>query len=119
MNRTEVTKVLESVFREITDLNDTKGREYTAEADALANLRDWPEVGLTGRQRWAVYADKHWRAIVSYIRSGETLSEPIEGRINDMILYLILLRALIEESTEPAFREPPDRLRPWLSEKSV
>jgi hypothetical protein len=37
--------------------------------------------------------------VLTYIREGSVKSEPIEGRIHDLILYLYLLSALIEEST--------------------
>lgn len=49
-----------------------------------------------------IYASKHFDSIQTYVKSqqqGETLhlSEPIQGRANDLILYMILFKALVEE----------------------
>lgn len=98
MNRQDLGVVIDVYFDRIRELNGTKGVEYChGDEDALANLRDMPELGITGLQKAMVYLDKHYRAIQSYCRTGDVLSEPIEGRIADMVLYLILLGALVEE----------------------
>ena len=55
-------------------------------------------IGLTPLQVWAIYFYKHIAAIETYVKNGSVSSEPIEGRIADAINYLILLRALIEET---------------------
>lgn len=92
-------------FREICEINEKKGADYASNADALANFKNAGEdLGLTPEQIWAVYAHKHWSAIMNYIKRGKVESEPIEGRIHDAILYLFLLLGLIEDA-KPA---PPD-----------
>lgn len=85
-------------FERIVEINNTKGSDYAGEADALLNFkRHAAELGLTAEQVWAVYCSKHWDAVMTYVRDGDVKSEPIEGRIDDMILYLFLLRGLVEE----------------------
>jgi len=44
---------------------------------------------------WYVFFSKHIGAIVSYIKRGQVESEPIDGRIDDAINYLVLLGDLI------------------------
>lgn len=82
-------------------LNETKGREYATETDALANFKNRAQqMGITPGQVWGIFYGKHADAVFSYIRrGGEVLSEPIEGRIDDAILYLVLLKALILEGS--------------------
>lgn len=83
----------------IVDINESKGKDYAGDADALANFKDAAEgLGITPEQVWAVYAHKHWSAVMSFVRNGDTASEPIEGRIHDLILYGFLLLGLIEDA---------------------
>lgn len=96
-SRGEFMEYLERQFEAIRSLHASKGHDYTHEADALANLRDRPEIGVTGRQALWIFLDKHLRAVQTYIRDGQVESEPIETRIQDAVLYLLLLGALVEE----------------------
>ena len=82
---------------------------YTSDAidDALSNFKDAAyRLGLTPEQVWSVYADKHWQAIMTFCGKGQVESEPIEGRLRDVILYSFLLLGLIEE--EKTLLEPSD-----------
>lgn len=98
MKRDEFYSLRGKVFDEIVAINTTKGKDYAEDADALSNFKEIAKrSGLTPLQVWSVYANKHLVAIESFIKNGAVESEPIEGRINDAILYLFLLRGLIEE----------------------
>ena len=51
---------------------------------------------------WRVNAGKHWDALSQYVRdigngTRRVLSEPIESRIDDLILYLCLFKAMLRE----------------------
>jgi hypothetical protein len=84
-------------------LTETKGEEYARdEDDQLANFkRQSDELGIGSQERvLMVFLNKHLDAIKNYIKEGQVLSEPIEGRIDDAILYLILLKAMIIEKQE-------------------
>jgi len=101
MNRQEFTKIIEDTFESIKLLNITKGEEYSGEDDALANFkRTGKDQDLPVMKVWAVYAAKHYDAINFFIRNGKVLSEPIEGRIDDLILYLLLLKGLIADKSK-------------------
>ena len=98
MNSTEFEdRYLKSTLERLIDLTRTKGREYANSDDQLANFKRLGEqLGLSPEKVIMVYLTKHLDSINSYVRNPEQdLSEPIDGRIDDAILYLILLKASI------------------------
>lgn len=99
----EFEKILQSTFKEVEKLAITKGTDYSkSDTDRLSNFRDNAvEAGITPYQLWYVYAAKHWNAISAFIRRGQVESEPVETRVYDEILYLVLLLAL-KKDTENA-----------------
>ena len=82
----------------------TKGADYTRrDPDRLANFkRAVGEVGVTTLQAWAIYAAKHWDAVMAFIKTGKTESEPILGRLDDLHNYLYLLEGIITEQNASA-----------------
>ena len=97
MTGSEFQIVLDHVYKELQSLTASKGREYANSEDQLDNFKRLAvSLGLSPVQVLLVYLTKHLDSIHSYARNPEhELSEPIEGRIHDAILYLILLKALI------------------------
>ena len=96
-------KLVEQTISEIKKLSTLKGGEYAGDSDRLANFRRNAEaLGLTMEQVWAVYAAKHWDAIMQYVKdlgtgTDRTRLESITGRADDLIVYLILFKAIHEE----------------------
>lgn len=99
MTPTEFQKVLDETTAKLEQLTESKGREYRgSDDDQLANFyRSAKEAGIKPTQAWLVFFNKHIDAIKSFIRTESIFSEPIEGRIDDAILYLILLKALLRD----------------------
>jgi hypothetical protein len=99
-------KLVASTMDQIKKLASLKGGEYSGDVDRLANFRrNGQSLGLPMETIWAVYAGKHWDAIQQYIkdqREGKerTRLEPIGGRVDDLLVYLILLKAMLEERGE-------------------
>src|ERR1700677_2851254 len=94
-------KECESMIGELRDLLTNKGREYAGDHDALGNFKSGDDIGITPNQKLWTFLDKHLSSIKSYIKHGKVFSnESIEGRINDAINYLFLLRCLITEQKE-------------------
>lgn len=99
----EYEALVEETFRNIQQLAAVKGAEYSGTVDRFANFRrlgyalDLPmEIPLL------VYAQKHWDAITTYCNDvnqnvQRERSEPIEGRIDDIIVYMLLLKAMVRE----------------------
>lgn len=98
MERKYFTARLKEYFESILKLNETKGNDYSGNEDVFANFkRNVQRLGLEPYEVWSVYFFKHLDAIETWLRDGEVKSEPIEGRIDDAILYLLLLRGMISE----------------------
>lgn len=95
--------LLENTFSEIRNLAKLKGGEYSGDTDRLANFRrNSAALGLPMETIWAVYAAKHWDAIMQYIRDEQTATkrerlESIEGRVDDLLVYALLFKAMLAE----------------------
>lgn len=83
------------------NIYDVKGNDYTRglgdldRADNFKKAADFNKVSAF--QAWGVYFYKHVSAIFRFIGDGKVESEPIEGRIHDIINYSILLLLLVKE----------------------
>lgn len=104
MNIQDFNAIVDATVKRTADLLISKGEEYAGSADRLANFKRG--AGLTGStpmQVLLVYMSKHYDSIATFIRKDaqgleQQLSEPISGRIDDMINYLFLLQALVVET---------------------
>ena len=99
-------KLLEDTVLKIKSLAVSKGAEYAHGDDRLDNFRrNGADVGLPMEVIWRVYAGKHWDSITTYIKDLSTRterhrSEPISGRVDDLLVYLVLLKAMLIERGE-------------------
>ena len=106
MTNADVEVMFRETFEELIALRSIKSREYSDDGDALANFRrNAVDLEMPMETVWRVYASKHWDSIGNFIRDitngkKRELSEPIEGRIHDMIVYLLLLKAMIKEKED-------------------
>jgi hypothetical protein len=103
MKQEQFLSILDETLKSLRSLSLSKGREYANDSeDSLSNFkRLGKQLGLPPEAVTLVFLTKHLDSISSYIRSLQgqgnyTSSEPIEGRIDDAILYLILLKALVQ-----------------------
>lgn len=100
-------QIIETTVAEIRKLGELKGGEYAGDTDRLANFRrNGENLGLPMATVWAVYAGKHWDAINQFIkdeRNGKerVRLESIEGRVDDLLVYLILFKCILEEANIP------------------
>lgn len=101
MRRDDFEQLVKSNNERIFKINQTKGHDYAGDEDALANFKEVGEVlskiSIPEFQSWYVYFFKHWAAVRTFLMEGDVKSEPIQGRIDDCILYLHLLSGLIED----------------------
>ncbi len=104
MTPSDFKRLFDTTVTQLEMLMVVKGGEYAADNDRLANFREASRrTGLTPAQVLLVYLDKHYSAICNNIKDAtqgttRAKSEPIEGRIHDMINYLILYKALLAEA---------------------
>lgn len=108
MNKTTFLNLLNDGHAKMVALTKSKGEEYSSSDDQLGNFRRLAEqTGLTMPQIWLVLFTKHIDAIRTFIKDEAAgvqreRSEPIEGRIDDAILYLYLLRGIVGEKATPS-----------------
>lgn len=98
MTDDEFLAYLEKNLRNIIALRRTKAMDYSDPHDAFSSVRRVAqEMELSQERAVLTYMAKHWDAIRQYVIRGDGRhSEEIEGRINDLILYLIILKAIME-----------------------
>lgn len=99
MNHQTFKNIIDQTFVTMHNLTASKGVEYANSDDQLANFKRLSgELGLSPEAVNLVFLTKHIDSIKNFVRSGgESESEPIFGRIDDAILYLILLKSIITE----------------------
>lgn len=119
MNKQTFQKVLAEVCERMNVLTATKGEEYAGrgdDKDQLANFKlGAHETGVEATTVWLVFFNKHMSSIKDYVKRvqaggthtevNKSASEHINGRIDDAILYLVLLRALVQEAQEKEAQE--------------
>jgi len=94
-----------------------KGGEYAPGGDRLANFKTNGEMlGLPPLAIWAVYTGKHWDSIRTFVKDlcekkDRERSEPIEGRLVDLIVYGFLGLGLLED-----LEARPEPARPTIAE---
>ena len=94
-------KSIDELYERLRALTATKGEEYKRREDnQFANFeRGAQALGLTREQVLMVYLSKHLDSITTYVKDRaanqeKQYAEPITGRIDDAILYLLLLRGM-------------------------
>jgi len=96
-------EVFQELFDSCLNLQYGKAKDYATNSDALSNFKsqDAEALGLTPYQKWGVYFGKQAMSILGAIGKNpkfpSTTSEPIEERINDAIIYLVLFKCLLED----------------------
>jgi hypothetical protein len=99
VSKLQFTRVRRHVYDRIEKLTTSKGDEYTlGRESALDNFeRASADLGIPRDLVLMVYLGKHIDAIKNHVRMGGTApsSEPITGRIEDAILYLLLLYSMV------------------------
>lgn len=88
-------------FADCLDLIRKKNADYSQgeqKGDRIAAFRRLAkDNGITMEQVWGVLCGKHLGAVHKFIKEGIVESEHIEGRIHDVINYMILLAAIIDD----------------------
>ena len=113
MDNKDFQIIVNNTVKATAELLIVKGEEYAGSADRLANFKRGAQLtGKTPLQTALVYAAKHYDSICTFIRKDATgkqqvLSEPIEGRFDDLINYCILMKALVIEAEKEEFLKQP------------
>ena len=109
MNTNEFEKIVDETFVNCKKILINKGREYQSTNETGVNVhanfeRGASNVGVEPESVLLIYLSKHWDSITTYVKdvqSGKSreeinsnLTEPITGRIDDAINYLLLLKGM-------------------------
>lgn len=101
MNQKEFDVVAQELLDLAASIRNSKGKDYSEDNDRLSNFKTIAkELGVKPSLVWAVYFRKHIDAIMKHTREGQTESEPIEGRLADVLNYILLYYGLIKESAQ-------------------
>ena len=104
-------RTMERVFEECVDLREADHKEYAHDesvmffplrsGNAFANFeRVAEDLDLAREQVLFVYFKKHIDGIASWITGRRSHREDVRGRINDAIVYLCLLRGMVDDGVE-------------------
>lgn len=110
-------KLLADTFAALDRLAALKGGEYSGDDDRLANFRrNAYNLDLNKETVWAVYAAKHWDALMQFIQDKQlgkerVRLEGIEGRIDDLLVYLLLFKAMVQEDAPPYLEVSEEQLK--------
>lgn len=95
--------IIADAMKRAEKLFATKNAEYGDKADILANFRRLADQqGVPMSTAWFFLAGKHIDTITQYVKDvrenkNRARSEPIRDRIDDMVVYSILLLAIVAE----------------------
>lgn len=91
---------------------DVKGNEIADYADNNDRLSNFKQVaallGVDQTTVAGVYLLKHVIAVCHAIRYRELSSKPLEGRLDDLINYALLLTACLQETDPELIEHPSD-----------
>lgn len=101
MNAQDMQKWMQRTFGDVQRMRDAGQQEYArADTNAFANFERVAEfVGISREQALMVYAIKHLDGICAYVNGHTSQREDVRGRITDLITYMCLLRAMVEENS--------------------
>lgn len=96
----DAKNIMNMVFAECQALRDAGQKEYAHSVDnALRNFEQTAaDTGITREQVLFIFMKKHIDGISAYIKGHKSQRESVTGRINDSIVYLCLLRCMVEEN---------------------
>lgn len=103
-NRKWFMDAVQKNIDELKRILESKGTAYSGDEDFFRNFKQIAsETNTTPEKVWYVYFSKHLDALRTYLKGDYRDSEPISGRINDLINYLLLLNAHLTEQEEGKF----------------
>jgi hypothetical protein len=105
----------ELVSKDCQLLREAGQKEYAhSEGNAFSNFERTAEdlENISREQVLWIFVKKHLDGIKAYINGHTSQREPIQGRINDAVVYLILLRGMVDdnETTSSTVQQINDRM---------
>jgi hypothetical protein len=100
--RKDVAELMEVVFEQLRATREAGQKEYAhKEENAFRNFEQTgDDLDIPREKVLYIFAKKHWDGILAYIKGHQSQREDVRGRIKDVIVYLILLWAMIDDREE-------------------
>lgn len=104
MTQAEMIQVMDRAFAECKEARAAGQAEYAHQpTEAFANfMRVGERLSMDRKAVLLVYLEKHLDGIHSYVKGHKSQREDVRGRIKDAIVYLCLLRGMVEEEEQGA-----------------
>lgn len=97
----DVQKLMAEIFADCQKTREQAHNEYAHTDNALANFeRTGAELNIPREKVWYIFAKKHWDGTLAWITGYRSQREDVRGRIKDLIVYLILLWAMVDDEHE-------------------
>jgi hypothetical protein len=108
VSRQQVADLMDRVFIECQKTREQGQKEYAhSDSNALSNFeRTGDELQIPREKVWYIFAKKHWDGTLAWIRGHRSQREDVRGRIMDLIVYLILLWAMVDDEERKLTRRP-------------
>ena len=102
MNKKTYDNLLNNIIKEIKSTRDAGQKEYARdEGDVLANFNRISKLTDASKEKVLMtYVYKHIDGIMAYINGHTSQREDVRGRIKDIMVYMTLLWAMVEESED-------------------
>ena len=110
MNHKQMAKVMEDIMKTVNYMRDEGQKEYAHDDnDVFANFNRISHLlGVDRKKVLMTYMLKHVDGVAAYVKGHKSQREDVTGRITDIIVYLMLLWAMIEEEDGLVFRKKDD-----------
>ena len=97
--RKDVAELMDRVFKDCQGTREQGQKEYAHdEQNALANFeRTGKDLGIPREKVLWIFMKKHLDGVLAWINGHRSQREDVRGRIKDVIVYLILLWAMVED----------------------
>lgn len=94
---------LNRIYYEASGEFYAKGADYHREEDILSNFRQVAAaLDVPVRQVWAVHFYKQVSALLAWARTGKLNSETFDGRVIDLVNYLVFASLIKDEEDQNA-----------------
>ena len=92
---------MQKAFDEVTEMRDAGQKEYAhTEDNVFANFERVADLtGVSREKVLLVYLLKHIDGISAYIKGHKSQRESVNGRITDAVVYLMLLKGMVDETS--------------------
>jgi hypothetical protein len=99
ISQDQAKAIMDQVFAECQMLRNSGQKEYAHEVENA--LRNFEQTGrdleLPREKILWIFTKKHSDGVLAWINGHRSQRENVRGRINDMIVYLVLLRCMVED----------------------